>query len=279
MENIRIALERARAFSVDGGEQSAPSATSSPSLALEPHLASIENLIDGQGREVTLNLARLESNRIIAHDDADPRSKCFDMLRTQVLQSMDRKNWKVLGVTSPSPGCGKTVAAVNLALSIARQPDRSVLLVDLDLRKPQVASYLGINCDSGAVSVLNGRTSLSSAVVKARAGDYCITVLPAESTTSDSAALMVSRAMSAMLQEIKRNPHSYTVIIDLPPMLWSDDVIAVLPQLDCVLLLAAVGKSTVAEVEECTKHLQSAEVIRFVLNKSPELTKRYNAYY
>src|SRR5262245_26272963 len=81
--------------------------------------------------EVALSAAHLESNRVIAHDIADPRARSFDMLRTQVLQPMDMKSWQLLAVTSPTPGCGKTVVALNLALSIARQPDRQVLLVDM----------------------------------------------------------------------------------------------------------------------------------------------------
>jgi Mrp family chromosome partitioning ATPase len=217
----------------------------------------------------------LESKRIIAHDDTDPRSKPFDMLRTQVLQPMDQKGWKIIGITSPTPGCGKTVTAINLAFSIARQPDRSVLLVDLDLQKPQVANSIGVKRESGVVSVLEGRTSLSNAIIQARVGNHRVLVLPVENSTSGSSALVASRAMSTLLQEIRRDYRSATVILDLPPMLSSDDVIAVLPQLDCVLLVAAVGTSTVSQIEECNNHLQSAEVIRFVLNKVPEWGPQY----
>ena len=60
------------------------------------------------------------------------------------MQSMGVGGWKVLGITSPTPGCGKTLTAINLAFSIARQPDQSVLLVDLDFQKPQVANSLGL---------------------------------------------------------------------------------------------------------------------------------------
>jgi protein-tyrosine kinase len=192
---------------------------------------------------------------------------------------MDQKNWKILGITSPTPGCGKTVTAINLALSISRQPDRSVLLVDLDLQKPQhIATSMGLKCTSGVFSVLEGRTNLSNAIVPTRAANCQVMVLPTEKSTSDSSAWMVSREMSAMLQEIKRDYRSHIVVVDLPPMLASDDVIALMPQLDCILLVAAVGKSTVSEIEECNAHLQSAEVVRLVLNKVPELTAQYYAY-
>src|SRR5215510_13360723 len=99
-------------------------------------------------RPIALNAARLESRRIISYDVADQRAKSFDVLRTQILQEMDRKHWQVLAVTSPTAGCGKTLTAINLAISIARQPERAALLVDMDLRKPQVARRLGIGCDT-----------------------------------------------------------------------------------------------------------------------------------
>src|SRR5882757_5747758 len=86
--------------------------------------------------EISLDPRHLESRRIVAHDVRDPRAKSFDILRTQVLRTMDTSHWQMLAVSSPTPGCGKTVTSVNLALSIARQSDRAVLLVDLDLQKP-----------------------------------------------------------------------------------------------------------------------------------------------
>ena len=91
----------------------------------------------------------LESRRIISYDVADQRSKSFDMLRTQILQSMHQNKWQVLAITSPTAGCGKTLTAINLALSVARQPECSALLVDMDLQKPQVARRLGIPMRDG----------------------------------------------------------------------------------------------------------------------------------
>jgi Mrp family chromosome partitioning ATPase len=278
MENIRQALERSRELDAKRTEQKdrAPAYQQPP--VIEPRTQD-QSRSGEPGPEVVLNGPHLEANRIIAHDETDPRSRSFDMLRTQVLQSMDQKNWKILGVTSPTPGCGKTVTAINLALSISRQPDRAVLLVDLDLQKPQhIATSMGLNCKSGVFGVLEGHANLSNAIIATRVGNCQLMVLPTEKSTSDSSAWMVSREMSSMLQEIKRDYRSHIVVVDLPPMLLSDDVIALMPQLDCVLLVAAVGKSTVSEIEECNTHLHSAEVVRLVLNKVPELNAQYYAY-
>ena len=90
---------------------------------------------------------------------------------------------------------------------------------------------------------------------------------------------MVSRELVTVLQDIKSDYPSHTVILDLPPMLPSDDVIAVLPQLDCVLLVAAVGKSKVSEIEACNRHLEATHVVRLVLNKVAELNAQDYSYY
>lgn len=192
-----------------------------------------------------------------------------------MLRSMDLKDWKTVAVTSPTAGCGKTVTAVNLALSIARQPERSVLLVDLDMRKAEVAECLGIPSKPGLVNVLDGRTGLDEAIMQAYVGEQDLLVLPTSKIKSGSAERMGSQALSTMLHNIKRNYPSRIVIIDMPPMLPSDDVLTVLPQLDCVLLVAAVGVSSVSEISECNKHLQSADIVRFVLNKVPDIQASY----
>lgn len=271
MENIKQALERARELKIDDLERRDP--ISAPIMPM--HVTAGDVL----AREVALNFAHLEANRIIAHDEKDPRSRAFDMLRTQVLQWMDKKKWRILGITSPTQGCGKTVTSVNLALSIARQPERSALLLDLDLQRPRVAACLGVTCDRGVTATLEGRTRLSDAVIQACAGGCSTLVLPAENSASDSSAWMTSRALSVMLQDIKQEYSAPIVIVDLPPMLLADDVIAVLPQLDCILLVAAAGKTKLAEIEECKRHLPSAEAVRLVLNKAPGVEAAYYNYY
>ncbi len=127
MENIQQAVERARAKAAPDHNQ----ATSGVAALSLGHGAGPP---PPDTQEVVLSSTFLQANRIISHMVADPRTRSFDMLRTQILHTMDQKGWKILAVTSPTPDCGKTVTALNLAVSIARQPERAVLLVDLDLQ-------------------------------------------------------------------------------------------------------------------------------------------------
>ena len=269
MEHIRKAVERAKG----------PLAPSEQFPDLDAaHADPAARASFPAAREISLDPAHLELKRIIAHDIADPRSRSFDMLRTQVLQSMDMKSWQYLGATSATEGCGKSVVSLNLALSIARQPERSVLLVDLDLQKPQVASNLGVKCDHGLLSVLHGRTALQDSLVRARIKNHQLVVLPCEAPTLNSSEWIASRPMRALLQDIKREFRGWTVVFDLPPLLSSDDVISILPQIDCVLFVVGAGRTTLEEIKECNRHLELAEVVRVVLNKAEDATAAYYSY-
>jgi Mrp family chromosome partitioning ATPase len=232
-----------------------------------------------QVRNVPLNAKHLESTRIVTHDPSIPAGAYYDMLRTQVLHEMDENDWQFLGITSATAGCGKSVTACNLAFSIARLTERSVLLVDMDMRKPKVTEYLGIKKGDGILSLLEGRTGLSSVTVEASIGRNKILVLPGEHCKTGSSEWMASQNMINLLQTLKREFRSRLVIFDMPPMLVGDDVISVLPQMDALLLVAGVGATSIADIKQCQKHLKTTPVVRVVVNRVTEANDAYYGYY
>ncbi|SIO46435.1 CobQ/CobB/MinD/ParA nucleotide binding domain-containing protein [Bradyrhizobium erythrophlei] len=269
MDSIKQAVELARAT-----ENMPRQGERAPGLSAGVRPGSV----DARTREVRLNSAHLESSRIVAHGASIEHGRYYDMLRTQVLQEMDKKSWQFLAVTSPTAACGKTVTACNLALSIARLPERLVLLVDLDLRKPAVAKYLGLGDTGGILSVLEG-ASPSSEIIQANIGPNSLLVLPGSVSSSGSSEWMASQTMSTLLQTIKRDFRSRIVIFDMPPILLGDDVISILPRMDAALLVAGVGTTSVSDIKECQKHLQRTPVVRVVLNKATESADSYYGYY
>ncbi|MBR0685640.1 CpsD/CapB family tyrosine-protein kinase [Bradyrhizobium manausense] len=268
---------------MDSIKQAVELARSSESLTQQELIGGPKSIAGGHEpthvREVRLDADHLEANRIVAFATGSESGRYYDMLRTQVLQEMDKKNWQFLAITSPTAGCGKTVTACNLAMSIARLPERSALVVDLDLRKPMVANYLGLPRSGGVLSVLDGEVPISSATIKASVGPNSLFLLPGSTPTSGSSEWMSSQTMTALLQAIKREFRSHTVIFDLPPMLLGDDVISILPRMDAVLLVTGVGTSSVADVKECQKHLERVPVVRVVVNKVSEKIDTYYGYY
>lgn len=181
MENIRKAVERARANLSPPTSQPLQN-FGAPRARAETNKV-VRNSASPRIGEIELSSGHLLANRIFSHDGTDQRSRPFDMLRTQVLQAMQLNGWKVLGITSPTAACGKTLTAVNLAFSIARQHDQSVILLDLDLQKPRIGYSLGLKpADGGVLDLLKGRTTLRSSIMTVRGGNQQIVVLPTMAT-------------------------------------------------------------------------------------------------
>ena len=271
MENIRQAVERAKAQ--NGPQNGAGLAV--PTRRANAFGAARES--KSQTEDLELDLTYLQSRRIVAYDGKDVRSRSFDLLRAEVLRSMDLKGWRILAVTSPTPGCGKTLVATNLAFSIGRQPERQVCLVDLDLRKPQLATSLGLKSTEGLLDVIEARIEINDGMIRARAGQSRLEVLPTLAT-SNASDIVDSTAMAQVLRNVAQYGQSKLIILDLPPLLTGHDGISILPHVDCALLVAAAGHSKISEIEECEKHLESTDVVRFVLNKAPGSATSY-AYY
>jgi protein-tyrosine kinase len=264
MDHIRHAVDRARADSAAGSGHASDILDNAPTQGAIP--------------EIPLNRGYLQSKRIISFDGMDNRARAFDLLRTQMLRTMDAKGWQFVGITSPTAASGKTVTATNLALSMARLTDRSVLLVDMDMHKPKVAEYLGVKTGTGLLSVLEGRVPLTKAVFQACTGRHKFMVLPGEVCHSGISEWMMSQSMSTLMQAIKREFRSRVVIFDLPPVLIGDEVISIAPLLDCIVMITAVGSTTIADIKECSKHLHSTPILRTVVNKVTEPIVGYYGY-
>lgn len=217
----------------------------------------------------------LEAHRIIAHQKTHPNSWSFDTLRTQVLQRMDENGWRVLAVTSPTLGSGKTVVAINLAISIAQQAQRTALLVDFDLRRPSVAAYLGLTAKVSLNDVLQRGSDVAEAMVNP--GFERLVVLPALRPADRPSEILASPKVSGLLAELRARYADRVLVLDLPPVLAADDVMSILPKVDCVLLVIGSGVSSEKEIEEAQRRLSKVPLVGVVLNKDASIVN--NAYY
>ena len=228
--------------------------------------------------KVSLDRAHLERCRIVAHSATNPNSGGFDMLRTKVLQEMQGRGWQTLLLTSPMAGCGKTVTAINLALSIARQPENFVILADCDLRKPQVAADLGFAPAADIVAVIEGTAALEDALFQTDVGGPNLLVLPALSGARSPADILASPRMGELVVALKNARANVTVIFDMPPMLVSDDVIAFMPRVDGALLVVAANQTKLPEIESCERSLPESKYLGTLLSKSLEASASYSYY-
>ena len=215
-------------------------------------------------------------NRIVTFADTDPVHSTFDMMRTKVLRAMRANGWSTLGITSPSSECGKTTLALNLAFSLSHQADVRTVLVDLDLRRPMVAKTLGLTTPQSMAAVLHGTRPIAENFV--RYGET-LAIGSNASAARASAEILLNPATARGVAALKAAFQPDVVIFDLPPMLVSDDVMAFVPHLDCVLLVAAAEQTRLDEVDKCEQDLaEQTSVLGVVLNKCRYSGEDYGYY-
>lgn len=282
MERIKDAIEKAKKNQRDLPDE--PSRASAVRLtAVKPQITADGASPSGKEGEVQyrktqvvqLDPAHLENQRIVAHQKMHSVSWVFDLLRTQVLQKMDENGWRTLAVTSPTMESGKTVVAINLAIGIAQQTNRTSLLVDFDLRRPRVASSLGLRPEVSLNQVLAGNAAVEDAMVNP--GIPRFVVLPTQRPVPSSAEVLGSSKVAMLMSELREHYSDRIVVVDLPPVLAADDVLAILPRVDCVLMVVGNGNSTRKEIDESMNRLSKFNLLGVVLNKDDVSVG--NAYY
>lgn len=205
------------------------------------------------------------TKNLIVTRDSGAKSAPFDVLRTRALQQMSAQGWKRLAVTSPGPGCGKSTVTMNLAFSLARQPDIRTLVIDLDLRRPMLASLLGLAARHEITAAIRGTAAPSSQII--RVGDN-LAFATTRTPVHDPAELLQGRRIGDLLSRLEEEFAPDVILFDLPPIMVSDDAIAFLPNTDCALMIAAAEQSTLGQVDACEKELAAqTSVLGVVLNK------------
>lgn len=238
-----------------------------------PKIPQAQNDWHFKPKNIQLDKAHLENERIIAYDANHNDGASYGMLRTKVFQQMLDHNWQSLAITSPRSGCGKSLTAINLAFSMARKAGQTIILIDLDLRKPGIASRLGITENKSLFDYLQGDAELQDISV---CPDMEHLVIVANNTpVLNSSEVISSRKISDLISDLRSIYPSGIFIFDLPPILLADDAIAFLPLVDCALLLIASGQATVAEVEACERSLSATNLLGVVLNKSDTTQEVY----
>lgn len=267
MEKIKQAIEKARQQGGEKAELQRPVAVS-PAPTSE-----IGDINYRQTRVVKLNPRHLEMHRIVALNKRDLNSVSFDLLRTQVLQKMEEHGWRTLAIVSPVADCGKTVVAINLAISISHHTNKTAMLVDFDLRKPKIGEYLGLPDGPSLNEVLEGEADASEAFVNP--GMPKLVVMPVVRPIRKSAEILASAKVTQLLCDLRDRYKERIVIVDLPPLLNVDDAISVLPNIDCALMVVGNGMVTQHEMDESFRQLHATHLLGVILNKAEAEPRAY----
>jgi exopolysaccharide/PEP-CTERM locus tyrosine autokinase len=182
-------------------------------------------------------------------------------------------------VTSALAGEGKTFCAINLAISIALEMDRTVLLVDADVAKPGVPQALGLEAEKGLMDVLlDHRVDLAEVLWKTDIGR--LTLLPAGRAHKHATELLASDAMRGLLHEMAERYHDRIIIFDSSPLLAASEAGILASQVGQIVVVVEAGKTSEAALKDALGRIDSSKVAGLLLNKgeSPSLGYGYGGY-
>lgn len=261
MERIKEALERARA---ERQGSAAVTPGMSPAVAV------------GGGMPTAIQYTRtrifqpdptvLRDNRIIAAAGSAPAKDAFRMLRTRVLQRLVDNGWNSFAVTSPTGDVGKSMTAANLAVSLAREVNHTVLLVDADLRKPTIHSLFGYEPQAGLSDYLARQTPVEDMLFNPSIER--LVVLPGREQHENSSELLSSPAAAELVRELRARYPERIVIFDLPPVLAIDDALAFSPLVDSYLMVLGEGETEADDLEAALEVLKETPLLGTVFNKA-----------
>lgn len=244
----------------------------------EKYMAKVAPLVQKVSKLLNLDTTKLEEtkqnlsafertldlNHIISHKTRSKDADVFRFLRTQILQAMSKHNLKTIAITSPRYGDGKTTIATNLAISIAQDLKQTILLIDLDLRKPSLESSLDLQAKKGLTNYLSGQAEVPDCLIRMPFERF--SVFPAGERIDESSETLGSPQMAKLAAEMKARYDDRIIIYDMPPLLEQDDPLVFLPHVDGILLVAREGITTVEEIKRSLDILVSAKVLGVVLN-------------
>ncbi len=223
---------------------------------------------------VSLDSGHIQKHRLMALLDDDSKAlDYYNLLRTQILHRTRHKGHNTIMVTSALEGEGKTTTAINLAASIAKEVNQTVLLVDMDLRNPNIHRYLGCNTEKGLSDYLQGNASLPELLINP--GLAKMVVLPAGKPLRASTEILGSPKMERLVEEMKhRYPERY-VIFDCPPVLTVADALVFGSYVDGVILVVQAGRTTRGQVRKAVELLEGTNIVGLVMNRMREEQQSY----
>jgi non-specific protein-tyrosine kinase len=229
-----------------------------------------------ESRSIELDLEKLARNRCVSLFPDTPEAESYKILRTNIQHRARENNWNTIMVTSVQPGEGKTLTSINLAVSLAKEFQQTVLLVDCDLRRQKIHKYLNYRFDKGLVDYLLNGNPLKDLIIWPSIDK--LTLISGGKTVSDSTELLGSPKMKALVQEIKTRYDDRYVIFDVPPILGGADAIAFAPLVDCIVMVVEEGRTSIHDVKKSLDMIPREKFLGFVLNRRKDKKKGYYYY-
>jgi capsular exopolysaccharide synthesis family protein len=202
----------------------------------------------------------------------------YRALRHTVEQLHKTRDLRIVAVSSPGVGDGKSTTAINLAGALAQAPDARVLLVDADLRRPSVASLLGLGGSDGPglINLILDPTLTLERVARPRP-PFNLSVIPAGQAAASPYEVLKSPRLGELLEEARRR-YDY-IVVDAPPLCPVQDCRVIAHWVDGFLLVVAAHHTPRRLVEEALNVVERSKVLGFIFNGDDHPPSGYSGYY
>lgn len=235
--------------------------------------------------EVNVDLKRLRKAQIALVDEDNPRlNEELRMIKRRLLVNAAGlgdspiENANLIMVTSSVPDEGKTFIASNLALSIAREIDRTVLLVDADIAKSDVTKTFGLYEKKGLTDYLNEECELHDVLLKTDIEG--LTILPTGKKVNNATELMSSNRMAILIGELANRYKDRIIIFDCPPLLVTSEAQVMASLVGQVAFVVRAGETRESEFISAVERLDHSKYVGLILNQSDEEAESgYYGYY
>ena len=293
MSIIQKALDKRRA---DSGGQPPPAP---PTPDEPPRAEAADAATDAAGnepapdtparrsREVTIDFGHLRRQGIMVPGERrSTLAEEFRLMKRPVLNNAFAPNdatrvprGRLVMVTSALPREGKTFTTVNLALSMALEVERTVLLVDADVARPGIPDTLGIDADRGLMDVLT-EPDITIPDVLLRTNVPNLSILPAGRPHGQSTELLASTAMMRLVNDLLDRYQDRMILFDSPPLLATSEPGVLATHMGQVLMVVEAEHTPRSSVERAMEQLSGCDVVLTTLNKATPLPGMgYGGYY
>jgi len=284
MSTIEDALAKAEKLQQDIQKQKTEAVVKEDNRAVEHK--QVISLSENNHKVETFDWQFLKENGYIADDDSHSvlAEEYRSIKRPLVVNAIgarkkDIQRSNLILITSSIPGEGKTFTSINLALSIAAELDKKVLLIDADVSKPSVSKILGIKKTPGLIEYLEGGIDdLSDIILRTEVSG--LRIIPAGKRHKFSTELLSSNKMASLAQELSDRYPDRVVIFDSPPLLATTQAEVLASLVGQVVLVVAAESTSQNIVMESVKKLTAcADVVLTLLNKTQRaLDSSYYGY-
>jgi protein-tyrosine kinase len=220
----------------------------------------IEDLLFGR------DLRDLKAHSLVSLEESPAGGEQYKILREQIKKITSESGSRILAVTSPLKGDGKSTVAANLAATISLDYEQQVLVIDGDLRGPSIHQFFGVESTPGLVEYLSSDSGTDAMSYIQNTSISGLRIFTAGKPSIHSSELLAKERMKTLIREIRAILPSHLIIVDTPPILSTPDPFVLAQQVDGILMVVRAGKTPRVCLSEAIKSLGSNKIMGVILN-------------